>query len=379
MFAAERYLESLTRFSSAPARGALAMPEPRITSLPPTVRTASGRFLSPRTLHGATGGWVSGGWVPSWLVSGILHLLALNLLAWFGFQYGKPGRDEAVVVAFATDETNLRDDLAADLASAIEVAPRTTPPSAAAAETETAFATSDPETGPGITLGSLEPLEEVPTDSSTRAAGGSTARWPSNTVAMVTVPVDSLGPVATSTGKQAEFFGVSATGSSFVFIVDCSRSMIGPRFEAAKRELLYAVRRLSPTQRFYVIFFDGMTKPMRINGEIPHNAAPVLATQENLNQLETWVHSVPNGPWTNPSGAVELALDLRPDAIYLLSDGDFTDHGATRKTLSRRNLDEQRRPRIAVHTIGLHSRDGEATLRALAKTHGGEYRFVPAE
>ncbi|MFO0820541.1 MAG: VWA domain-containing protein [Pirellulales bacterium] len=360
------------------------MSEPRISSPAPTARAAASRFLSPRTLHGATGcwgsgNWGSGGWVPSWLVSGILHLLALNLLAWFGFQYGKPGQDAAVVVAFATDEANLHDDLAADLASAIEVAPRATPPSATATEAETAFTTSDPDAGPGITLGSLEPLDEVPADSSAKSAGGSPARWPSNAIAMATVPVASFGPVAAPAGKQAEFFGVSATGSTFVFIVDCSRSMIGPRFEAAKRELLYAVRRLSPTQRFYVIFFDGMTKPMRINGEIPHNAAPVLATHANLDQLEAWVHSVPNGPWTNPSGAVELALDLRPDAIYLLSDGDFTDHGATRKTLSRRNLDEQRRPRVAVHTIGLHSRDGEATLRALAKTHGGEYRFVPAE
>lgn len=331
-------------------------------------QTAAGRL----TFEGAVSGWA-----PSWLLSGVLHLLALNLLAWFGFQYGATGNAGAVVVAFAAADAPLDENFSEELAATIDLAARPASAASADAHTENSFADSDSHEELGITLGDLKPLEVEAADSSTRSTRGDSARLPSSTLAMAALPLDTLAPSAAPAGKQAEFFGVNATGNTFVFIVDCSRSMIGARFEAAKRELLYAVRRLSPSQRFYVIFFDGMTKPMRLDGEFPYNAAPVLATQTNLTQLEAWVHSVPNGPWTNPSGAIDLALDLRPDAIYLLSDGDFTDHGATRKTLARRNLDAQRRPQVTLHTIGLHSRDGEATLRSLAKTHGGEYRFVP--
>ena len=54
----------------------------------------------------------------------------------------------------------------------------------------------------------------------------------------------------------AEFFGVKATGNTFVYIVDCSPSMKKDgAFEAAKQEIGRSLMSMKPTQRFHLMFF----------------------------------------------------------------------------------------------------------------------------
>ena len=84
---------------------------------------------------------------------------------------------------------------------------------------------------------------------------------------------------------------------------------------------------------------------------------------------------------TNPFDAVRFAMSLSPDAIYILSDGEFTDRGRTEFWLNEVNLLEDEvdgiKPFVPIHTIALYSNEGGATLERLANTHGGTYRFVP--
>src|SRR5687768_14068493 len=67
-------------------------------------------------------------------------------------------------------------------------------------------------------------------------------------------------------GKGAggeEFFGTKASGHKFVFVVDCSLSMLeNDRWLTAATELCAAVDRLEPDQLFYVILFDGGVRRM---------------------------------------------------------------------------------------------------------------------
>lgn len=204
------------------------------------------------------------------------------------------------------------------------------------------------------------------------------------------IDVGEMGEVFGSGGKglkvlgggngSAEFFGVKAGGRRFVFIVDSSNSMRGQKFTDAKEELMYAVRRLDKSQAFYVIFFDQDALRMFDSDKAEPAERPVAATLANIQKLETWMKTVENERRTDPYDAVKFALEMRPDAIFILSDGQFTDRGRTVEYLARENIVDDaaygKSPRVVVHTIGFYSKDGEVTLEAIAKAYKGTYRFV---
>lgn len=132
---------------------------------------------------------------------------------------------------------------------------------------------------------------------------------------------------------------MQATGNDFVFIVDSSMSMT-QKFADAKRELEYAIRKLSPDQRFYVLFFDRNTARMtfgswdRKHRQYTFNAEPepdlVPGTTPNVDAFVYWMNTIQLEFATNPYEATAFTINvLKPDAIFLLSDGEFTDRGAT--------------------------------------------------
>jgi hypothetical protein len=179
----------------------------------------------------------------------------------------------------------------------------------------------------------------------------------------------------------ASFFGVKAAGRKFVFIVDSSNSMRNGKFDAAKEELLYSIRRLTKEQSFYIIFFDANAERMVLPPDSEPPLLPVPATTENINRCERWVKTVENELRTDPYDAVKFAIEMVPDAIYLLTDGKFTDRGRTERYLKANNITDDpvdgKKPRVVVHTICFWQNDGEETLKAIAKEYGGTYRFVP--
>lgn len=299
---------------------------------------------------------------PSWLASAVVHLAALNLLALLtAGSTSKSGSHELLAVVETSSGAGEGIELPEMEAQAVPVV---------SAEIAADIVWDSPPVE--VELADDQLLALASTGSSSSSAPRLLDELDLG---------DSLSSSAKArmqASKGAEFYGIPAQGDRFVFIVDSSRSMIGMRFEDAKRELIYAVRRLSPTQSFYVVFFDQGAKPMMLFGNVPTEPALVPATQQNLDRLEQWVATVPNGPWTNPLEAVKLAIKLKPDAIYLLSDGEFTDRGATQRYLTEHNLDKQKQPRIVVNTIGLDSHAGAGSLSRIAKLHGGTYRKVDA-
>ena len=168
--------------------------------------------------------------------------------------------------------------------------------------------------------------------------------------------------------SAATFFGATVTGNRFVYVVDASGSMAGNRFRKATRELFRSVSNLRPDQQYYVVFFGVDSYPMYFP-ELSDDL--VDATPESRQRLARWMRNVEPRYQTATNGkrAMLLALSLEPDAVYLLTDGAFTDD----TVLTLLTMDDNAVP---IHTIAFSSPAGQWDLQRIAQKHHGTYRFV---
>ena len=160
-------------------------------------------------------------------------------------------------------------------------------------------------------------------------------------------------------------FGVKTVGKRFVYVVDNSNSMSKGRLEAAIQEVQDSIDMLAPNQFFYVIFYSDTAYPLFH----PKPAKTfVNATPANKKKLREWLATVEHCLHTFGEEAMGLALSLKPDVIYLMGDGAFTD-STVKETLAR--ID----PRVLIHTFGFDMKKGEdkAGFEAIAKKFRGDF------
>lgn len=164
--------------------------------------------------------------------------------------------------------------------------------------------------------------------------------------------------------KQTSFFGIRAKGQLFIYVVDCSGSMLEEdRLIRAKRELRRSVLSLQHPQRFKVVFYNDQVVPMP--GDLPRSAD--LASKS---QMVQWLRLIEPDGETDPRGAMSLALSLRPDAVFLLSDGEFPE--GTVEAIACKNG-----RKIPIHCVDLSSGAGGDQLQQIARDSGGQYRWRP--
>ena len=168
-------------------------------------------------------------------------------------------------------------------------------------------------------------------------------------------------------GVSTEFFGLggSARGArKIVYIVDRSGSMIDS-FVIVQAELKRSISALRRNQKFHVIFFN--SGPPLENP--PKRLVSAIDSQKQL-FFEFLATVIPRGD-TKPERAMNRALALHPDLVYLLSDGiDF------RPSLLRK-LDEWNKDRRSrIFTIAYLDRTGSELLERIAREHNGEFKFV---
>jgi hypothetical protein len=173
--------------------------------------------------------------------------------------------------------------------------------------------------------------------------------------------------------KKAAFFGVSAEGRKFAFVVDTSGSMSQEdRWLRARTELVRSLQELGYGQEYYVAFFNHTPFPMPQGKLVPARSSNVASTVG-------WIHRAIPAGGTEPWPALQLALNLKPDAIFLLTDGLFDP--AVIENVQRLRGSQ----RIPIHTIGFAINNVplnvqtqiEEQLNIIARTTGGTYRFVP--
>jgi hypothetical protein len=169
-------------------------------------------------------------------------------------------------------------------------------------------------------------------------------------------------------GLGAGFFGSKGTGRSFVYVVDMSGSMHGRRFDRAKSELARSINKLNPEQKFYVFFFNDRTFPLfdpkPAKGLIPANPT-------NKQRASAWIRKREAESTTNPNFALQQALEMHPDVIFLLTDGELDDPQAARRLIRQYNTSN-----VVIHTIAFDNEEAGETLKSIAEDNQGTYRFV---
>jgi Ca-activated chloride channel family protein len=120
------------------------------------------------------------------------------------------------------------------------------------------------------------------------------------------------GPVA-----ELNLFGAAAQGRSFVFVIDRSNSMgsqgLGA-IGAAARELAARIGKLSHEQKFQVVAYNEAAAYFSGRQLVP-------ATEENKKKLVKYVAELPASGQTEHTRGLLAALRLKPEVIFLLTDG----------------------------------------------------------
>ena len=163
-----------------------------------------------------------------------------------------------------------------------------------------------------------------------------------------------------------EFMGVRAEGRDVVYVLDFSGSMADEKITYLKIELKRSIFGLTAKNRFQVILFnsDAIENPNR--GMLP-------ATKQNTRACATWIDSQTVTGSTNPVGALEIALTaLKPDTIYLLTDGAFDSDADVFALLARLNPEGK----VQINTIGFGVGANMEVLERIARENRGTHRFV---
>ncbi len=309
----------------------------------------------------------------AWISSLVGHGIGLAILAWITLAVAEPKDQIALSAAIVpNDESNIQTIV-------IEQAdqPNETEPSETELESMAEAApTSDLVSSVSVLSVSISaPQSAAPAMTSASLLGDALGQ---------SLAMGVSGASGAAGALSTQFFGAEGGGNHFVYLVDNSGSMDNisrDGFDVARNEVLRAVASLRSEQRFYVVFFGEQTLKMQLDSTQPPSSQSVYATDENKAALRRWALGLTMQPGKWPEEALEFAFELRPDCIFLLTDGAMPNYvgNVIKEANTMDTLFYGPKPRSIIHTIGFHNSEGEAQLRSIAESNGGTYHFVPAK
>ena len=178
------------------------------------------------------------------------------------------------------------------------------------------------------------------------------------------VAIENLKMLHAKPEEGVSFFGTVSRGNKFVFIIDKSGSMSGNRLAAAKKELCSTLKGLKPTDKFMIYFFSDAAQAMPAR-------AMLAGTPKNIQWATDWVSGRSVAGGTNPTQALSWCFNLRPDTVWLLTDGQFAD-GPALDAIAAGN----RQLKARINTLAFHDKGGADILQRIARENDGTYRFV---
>ncbi len=174
------------------------------------------------------------------------------------------------------------------------------------------------------------------------------------------------GASGKSGGTGSEFMGVKSDARHVIYVIDFSGSMNGDRFAHTRLELKRSIERLPEDGSFLVIFFDDGFMVMPPGRLVP-------ATSRNKSLAKAWIDSMDTRGGTDPSRALEFALGLKPETIFMMTDGQFVSDDLVNDVIDKENAGR----RTSINTIAFHERAAEEELKKIARENRGDYRYVP--
>ncbi len=280
-------------------------------------------------------------YLPSWGTSVVLHVAVIILTAFAAWQTYKPQEsfkyDTAVVTEQKRKTQRRRKKAPAedDQPSRGKMIPR---PHSIVKHMQNPF--------PDVAANKLEVLSVIGVGGGGKELGG----------------FEGLG---TGSGRgSGGFFGAGGDeASKIVYVVDRSGSMTDS-IDFVKFELKRSIGELLDDKEFHLIFYSS-GPPV----EMPTRRL-VAATDRNKQMAFEFIDGIVAHGQTDPSVALERAFAVKPELIYLLTDGEFDK--AIVGLVQRLNAGQK----VTVHTIGFLYDIGEEVLKQISDQNNGSYKFV---
>jgi hypothetical protein len=299
--------------------------------------------------------------LPAWLLSVVLHLTAVLAIGFLvpapRIEGGGEADRPAGIVLFQVDGSERQ-----------------------YFSQETRFA--EPETA-------LPPFAEPSTSTSATAASPTAIELP--TASMPGLPGQAAG-VAVSGGTltpglgqssniaggqgSTTVFGAQGRGSKFLYVFDRSLSMAGFQgrpMAAARAELIASLSTLQSVHQFQIVFYN---EDQAVLNPFPSMPPTMLFASSSNKQLASeFVSRVQPAGGTRHFEALELALNMRPDVIFFLTDAEEPQLSAAQLNQIRRHNAGQ----TSIHAIEFGSgpfRGGQNFLVLLAKQNSGQHVYV---
>jgi hypothetical protein len=183
-----------------------------------------------------------------------------------------------------------------------------------------------------------------------------------------------LGETLEKGAARTGVFGVSGVGYKFVYVFDRSGSMDGhggAPLASAKRELIQSLRELDKTHQFQIIFYNENPRVFAPSGGEGRLA---FGTDQNKRLAERFVGGITADGATHHEDALSMALRMRPDVIFFLTDAD-------EPTLSAKQLARiaQLNHGTSINAIEFgYGPQGDSNnfLVRLARENGGQHVYV---
>jgi len=183
-------------------------------------------------------------------------------------------------------------------------------------------------------------------------------------------PNKSIGGAA-----QTEVFGLQGEGHEFVYVFDRSASMSGHGgrpLRAAKRELIESLGDLGRTHQFQIFFYNQMPKIFNPTGGTPRM---YWGDEPSKEMAKTFVAGIRADGSTRHMNALTVALRLRPDVIFFLTDAEDPQMNEDELAQVRR-LNSGGSTVINAIEFGFGPYDGEDNfLKRLARQNRGQWAY----
>ena len=182
-----------------------------------------------------------------------------------------------------------------------------------------------------------------------------------------------MGIATVGSGGGGEWFPPTTQADNIVYVIDRSGSMTDT-FETVKHEMLRSIGRLRHEQSYHIILFaEG--KPLE-----DRSRQLKLATRDNKAVAYEFLNDIVAIGQTNPIPALKRAFGVLAGArgkkslIVLLTDGAFDDSSQVLATIDQ--LNAGRTVRVNTFLYGNRPPEAVETMKKIAQSHNGKYRFV---